>query len=86
MVSKQKPSKEFCPKVRTLTKKDQNSPVKLKHGVYAEQLSGTAFTVKRGDNQKTWMYKVRPSAIQGQYHPSQRQYKILPDFINSEHL
>ena len=26
---------------------DQNSPIKLKNGVFAEQLSGTAFTVKR---------------------------------------
>lgn len=51
---------------------DQNSPVKLKHGLFAEQLSGTAFTVKRSDNQKTWLYKVRPSAVQGQYHPSKR--------------
>ena len=26
---------------------DQNSPIKLKHGLFAEQLSGSAFTVKR---------------------------------------
>lgn len=32
---------------------DQNSPIKLKHGVFAEQLTGTAFTVKRAENQRS---------------------------------
>lgn len=45
----------------------QNSPVKLKYGLYPEQLTGTAFTVKRAENQKVWYYKLRPSAIEGQY-------------------
>lgn len=73
-------------KVNVFLLQDQNSPIKLKHGVYAEQLSGTAFTVKRSDNQKTWLYKVRPSAVQGQYEPSKRNFKILPDFNNNEHI
>lgn len=66
--------------------KSQNSPIKLKYGVYAEQLSGTAFTVKRSENQKTWLYKVRPSAVQGQYSPSKREFKIVADFNNNEHI
>lgn len=65
---------------------DQNSPVKLKLGLFAEQLSGTAFTAKRSENQKVWLYKVRPSAVQGQYHPSKRNFKILADYHNNEHL
>jgi homogentisate 1,2-dioxygenase len=44
--------------------------------LFAEQLSGTAFTVKRAENQKTWMYKLRPSAVQGQYKPSEYPFKI----------
>lgn len=60
--------------------------MKLKHGLFAEQLTGTAFTVKRSDNQKIWLYKVRPSAVQGQYHPSKGTFKILPDFVNNEHI
>jgi len=76
----------FFPKASFHLLQDQNSPIKLKQGLYAEQLSGTAFTVKRSDNQKTWLYKVRPSAVQGQYHPSKREFKILPDFHNNEHI
>jgi homogentisate 1,2-dioxygenase len=45
----------------------QNSPVKLKYGLFPEQLTGTAFTVKRAENQKVWYYKLRPSAVEGQY-------------------
>ena len=45
----------------------QNNPAKLKYGLFAEQLSGSAFTVKRAENQKVWYSKVRPSVIEGQY-------------------
>uniref|UniRef100_A0AC35TVG1 Eukaryotic translation initiation factor 3 subunit C n=1 Tax=Rhabditophanes sp. KR3021 TaxID=114890 RepID=A0AC35TVG1_9BILA len=39
----------------------QNSPQVCKFGLYAEQLSGTAFTVARKDNQRSWLYRIRPS-------------------------
>ena len=38
-----------------------NSPQKCEYGLYAEQLSGTAFTAPRGQNERTWCYRVRPS-------------------------
>ena len=31
-------------------------------GLYAEQLSGTAFTCPRSTNQRAWLYRVAPSA------------------------
>jgi homogentisate 1,2-dioxygenase len=40
----------------------QNSPQKVPHGLYAELLSGTAFTAPRSENRRTWVYRVRPSA------------------------
>ena len=40
----------------------QNSPQQVPFGLYAEQLSGTPFTVPRGVNRRTWMYRLRPSA------------------------
>lgn len=55
------------PQGNSLLDSGQNSPVKLKYGVFPEQLTGTAFTVKRAENQKVWYYKVRPSAVEGQY-------------------
>ena len=39
----------------------QNSPQKCEYGLYAEQLSGTAFTAPRGQNERTWCYRIRPS-------------------------
>ena len=41
----------------------QNSPQKAPLGLYAEQFSGTAFTVPRGSNKRTWTYRIRPSVL-----------------------
>jgi len=38
-----------------------NSPQKCEYGLYAEQLSGTPFTAPRGQNERTWCYRIRPS-------------------------
>ena len=39
----------------------RNSPQRAPYGLYAELLSGTAFTAPRGDNRRTWFYRIRPS-------------------------
>ena len=39
----------------------QNSPQRCAYGLYAEQLSGTPFTAPRGQNERTWCYRIRPS-------------------------
>src|SRR5436853_6724271 len=41
----------------------QNSPQRPPLGLYAEQISGTPFTAPRADNRRTWMYRIRPSAM-----------------------
>ena len=41
----------------------RNSPQKAPLGLYAEQFSGTAFTVPRGYNKRTWTYRIRPSVL-----------------------
>ncbi|TMG95035.1 MAG: homogentisate 1,2-dioxygenase [Betaproteobacteria bacterium] len=41
----------------------QNSPQKTPYGLYAEQLSGTAFTAPRGANRRSWLYRIRPAAV-----------------------
>ena len=41
----------------------QNSPQKAPYGLYAEQLSGTAFTAPRGANRRSWLYRIRPAAV-----------------------
>ncbi|KAJ9450218.1 Homogentisate 1 [Diplonema papillatum] len=40
-----------------------NTPQKCPYGLYAEQLSGTAFTKPRDGNRRVWVYKTRPSAV-----------------------
>jgi len=40
----------------------RNSPQRAPLGLYAEQLSGTAFTQPRGVNRRTWVYRILPSA------------------------
>jgi homogentisate 1,2-dioxygenase len=40
----------------------QNSPQHVPFGLYAEQLSGTAFTAPRAENRRSWLYRLRPTA------------------------
>jgi homogentisate 1,2-dioxygenase len=39
----------------------RNSPQKLNYGLYAEQLSGSPFTAPQATNQRSWLYRVRPT-------------------------
>ena len=52
----------------------RNSPQRASYGLYAEQLSGTAFTAPRHANRRTWLYRIRPAVLHGPFnelaHPS----------------
>jgi homogentisate 1,2-dioxygenase len=41
----------------------RNSPQRAPYGLYAEQLSGTAFTAPRHHNRRSWLYRIRPAAM-----------------------
>jgi len=45
----------------------RNSPQRVAHGLYAELLSGSAFTAPRAENRRTWLYRRRPSVVVGHY-------------------
>ena len=45
----------------------QFCPQKVALGLYAEQFTTTAFTMPRDQNRRTWFYRIRPSAAQGDY-------------------
>ncbi len=45
----------------------QNAPQQVPFGLYAEQLSGTAFTTPRAHNRRTWAYRIRPSVMHKPY-------------------
>src|SRR5687768_11331390 len=56
--------------------KGRNSPQRPAFGLYAEQLSGTAFTAPRSENRRSWLYRMRPSAE----HPPYQRYKGAAQF------
>jgi homogentisate 1,2-dioxygenase len=39
----------------------RNSPQKVNYGLYAEQLSGSPFTAPQATNERSWLYRIRPS-------------------------
>lgn len=43
----------------------RNSPQRCPYGLYAEQLSGSPFTAPRGENERSWLYRIRPSVRHG---------------------
>jgi homogentisate 1,2-dioxygenase len=49
--------------------KGQNSPQRPPLGLYAEGISGTPFTAPRAENRRTWLYRIRPSAMHGPHRP-----------------
>ncbi|MBV8605492.1 MAG: homogentisate 1,2-dioxygenase [Pelomonas sp.] len=52
----------------------RNSPQRVAHGLYAEQLSGTAFTAPRAANLRTWLYRRRPAVVVGAYAPFEQPW------------
>jgi homogentisate 1,2-dioxygenase len=47
----------------------RNNPKRCTYGLYAEQISGTHFTAPRTANQRSWLYRVRPSVTHTPFHP-----------------
>ncbi|WP_295968926.1 homogentisate 1,2-dioxygenase [uncultured Xanthomonas sp.] len=58
----------------------QNSPQRVAHGLYAEQLSGTAFTAPRGVNRRSWLYRIRPAVVHGGFVAYDRAGAFHNDF------
>ncbi|MGH1369729.1 MAG: homogentisate 1,2-dioxygenase [Maritimibacter sp.] len=60
----------------------QNSPQKCNYGLYAEQLSGTAFTAPRGQNERSWCYRIRPSVK----HTGRFAKIDMPYWVSAPHV
>ena len=52
----------------------RNSPQRVAHGLYAELLSGSAFTAPRHANQRSWLYRRQPSVVVGGYLPYEQPH------------
>jgi homogentisate 1,2-dioxygenase len=57
----------------------QNSPQRVAHGLYAEQISGTAFTAPRHANRRTWTYRIRPGVMHEPFRSADNQ-RIVSSF------
>jgi homogentisate 1,2-dioxygenase len=51
----------------------QNSPRPAPYGLYCESVNGTAFTVRRAENRRTWLYRIRPSLVSSRLEPVDQQ-------------
>ena len=52
----------------------RNSPQRVAQGLYAELVSGTAFTAPRAENRRTWLYRRQPSVAAGAYEPLEQRW------------
>mmetsp|Transcript_11269 Transcript_11269/g.27930 ORF Transcript_11269/g.27930 Transcript_11269/m.27930 type:complete len:400 (-) Transcript_11269:1766-2965(-) len=57
----------------------QNTPQVCPYNLYAEQLSGTAFTVPRTSNLRTWLYRIRPTVCHTPFVPLKLATKTSSD-------
>ena len=48
----------------------RNSPQKVAYGLYAEQFSGSPFTVPRPMQRRSWLYRIRPSVLHEPFAPA----------------
>jgi len=49
----------------------RNSPQRCPYGLYAEQLSGSPFTAPRVSNERSWLYRIRPTVRHwGRFRPA----------------
>ncbi|XP_022753311.1 homogentisate 1,2-dioxygenase isoform X3 [Durio zibethinus] len=62
----------------------QNSPLICPFGLYAEQISGTSFTSPRKLNQRSWLYRIKPSVTHEPFRPrSPTHKKLVSEFDRS---
>ncbi len=61
----------------------QNAPQKHALGLYAEQFSGTPFTAPRGQNRRSWLYRIRPSTVHKPYSLARAQ-RLIRTWPSSE--
>lgn len=54
----------------------RNSPQRVAYGLYAEQLSGTAFTAPRHANRRSWLYRIRPAAMHEPFEPFEHPHLL----------
>ena len=62
--------------------KGRNSPQRPAFGLYAEQLSGSAFTAPRHENRRSWLYRMRPTADHRPFERYEGASLFAPGTVN----
>jgi len=62
--------------------KGRNSPQRPAFGLYAEQLSGSAFTAPRHENRRSWLYRLRPTADHRPFERYEGAKLFAPGTVN----
>jgi homogentisate 1,2-dioxygenase len=58
----------------------RNAPQQVPYGLYAEQLSGSAFTAPRHQNLRSWLYRIQPSVLHGEFTSVSQPNLLSPPF------
>ncbi|KAG0346780.1 hypothetical protein BG004_000822 [Podila humilis] len=66
--------------------KGQNTPQLCPYGLYAEQLSGTAFTVDRKNNERTWFYRIRPSVCHTPFESYPTKTRLVSNYTDEANV
>ena len=61
----------------------RNSPQRCPYGLYAEQISGSPFTAPRATNERSWLYRIRPTVKHwGRFQPADaRRWQTAPAVV-----
>ena len=63
----------------------RNSPQRCPYGLYAEQLSGSPFTAPRTTNERSWLYRIRPTAAHwGQFRKMDARFWRTAPAVEAE--
>ena len=63
----------------------RNNPRKVPFNLYAEQLSGTAFTAPRCENRRTWLYRIQPCVANGHDDTDTKVEEEHPSYFGGVH-
>ncbi|KAF9108781.1 hypothetical protein BGX29_007071 [Mortierella sp. GBA35] len=66
--------------------KGQNTPQVCPYGLYAEQLSGTAFTVDRKHNERSWIYRIRPSVCHTPFESFPTKTQLVGNYTDEANV
>ena len=58
----------------------QNSPQRCPYGLMSELVSGTTFGAPRALNRRSYLFRIRPSVLQGQFEPLKHRTLLTPPF------